>query len=92
MTTMSFEIAYVTEADSVASINAATSIISSQYSNLGGGLKFHFVVLLQFSWRRGFKDSGIQGFKGLLSKDFISAFNILSISAMSFLVYPIHLF
>ena len=49
-------------------------------------------VLLQFSWRRGSKDSRGQGFKCLFSKDFISAFNILSISAMSFLVYPIHLF
>jgi len=43
-----------------------------------------FLVLLQFSWRRGSKDSRGQGFKGLFSKDFISAFNILSISAMSF--------
>jgi hypothetical protein len=50
------------------------------------------LVLLQFNWRRGSKDSRIQGFKGLFSKDFISAFNILSISEMLFLVYPIHLF
>jgi len=42
------------------------------------------MVLLQFSWRRGSKDSRIQGVKGLFSKDFISPFNILSISAMSF--------
>ncbi len=42
-------------------------------------------VLLQFSWRRGPKDSRGQGFKGLFSKDFISVFNILSIFAMSFL-------
>jgi hypothetical protein len=41
-------------------------------------------VLLQFSWRRGSKDSRGQGFKCLFSKDFVSAFNILSISAMSF--------
>ena len=39
-------------------------------------------VLLQFSWRRGAKGSRGQGFKGLFSKDFISAFNILSISAI----------
>jgi hypothetical protein len=37
------------------------------------------MVLLQFSWRRGSKDSGGQGFKGLFSKDFINAFNLLSI-------------
>ena len=42
------------------------------------------MVLLQFSWRRGFKDSRGQGFKCLYSKDFISSFNILLISAMSF--------
>ena len=41
-----------------------------------------FAVLLQTSWRRGSKDSRDQGFKGLFSKDFISAFNILSISAI----------
>ena len=39
-------------------------------------------VFLQFSWRKGSKDSRGQGFKGLFYKDFISAFNILSISAM----------
>jgi len=33
-----------------------------------------------------------QGGKGLFSKDFIGAFNILSISAMSFFVYPTHFF
>ena len=43
-----------------------------------------FSVLLQFSWRRGSKDSRGQGFKGLFSKDVISAFNILSISAVYF--------
>ena len=46
------------------------------------------MVLLQFSWRRGAKGSRDQGFKGLFSKDFISAFNILSISAMSFFSVP----
>ena len=46
------------------------------------------VVLLQFSWRRGSKDCRGQGFKRLFSKDFISAFNILSISAMSFFAVP----
>jgi len=39
-------------------------------------------VLLQCSWRRGSKGSRGQGFKGLFSKDFIRAFNILSISAI----------
>jgi hypothetical protein len=39
-------------------------------------------VLLQFSWRRGSKDSRGQGFKGLFSKDFIRVFNILSLSAI----------
>jgi hypothetical protein len=63
-------------------------------------------ALLQFSWRResarhkkGGLDSrgraryenGGRGFKGLFSKNFISAFNILSILATSFF-YPIHLF
>jgi len=46
------------------------------------------MVLLQFSWRRGFKDLMNQGGKGLFSKDFISAFNILSISAMSLFSGP----
>ncbi len=46
------------------------------------------MVLLQFSWRRGSKDSRGQGFKCLFSKDFISVFNILSISAMSFFAVP----
>ena len=46
------------------------------------------MLLLQYSWRRGSKDSRGQGFKGLFSKDFISAFNILSISAMSFFSVP----
>jgi len=40
------------------------------------------MVLLQFSWRRGSKDSRGQGFKGLFSKDFISAFNIFFLSAI----------
>jgi hypothetical protein len=39
-------------------------------------------------WRRGFKDSRGQGFQGLFSKDFISAFNLLSISAMALLSVP----
>ncbi len=56
------------------------------------GIRLPNLVLLHFSWRIGSKDSRGRGFKGLFSKDFISAFNILSISAMSFLVYPIHLF
>jgi hypothetical protein len=43
------------------------------------------MVLLQLTWRRESKDSRGQGLKGLFSKDFISAVNILSISAMSFL-------
>ncbi len=47
-----------------------------------------FLVLLHFSWRRGSKDSRGQGFKCLFSKDFISAFSILSISAMSFFAVP----
>jgi len=40
------------------------------------------VAFSNYSWRRGFKDSRGQGFKGLFSKDFISAFNTISISAM----------
>ena len=43
-----------------------------------------FLVLLQFSWRRGSKDSRVQGFKCLFAKDFINAFTILSIYMMSF--------
>jgi hypothetical protein len=53
------------------------------------------LVLLQFRWRRGSArhkkdglDSRDQGFKGLFSKDFISAFNILSISVMFFFSLP----
>ena len=42
------------------------------------------MILLQFSWRRGAKYSSGPGFKSLFSKDFISAFSILSILAMSF--------
>ena len=42
------------------------------------------MVLLQFSWRRGAKDSRGLGFKGLFSKEFTIAFNILSILALSF--------
>ena len=50
------------------------------------------MVLLQFSWRRGSKDSRGQGFKGLFSKDFIIAVNTLSIPAMSFFSVPNSLF
>jgi len=46
------------------------------------------LVLLQLSWRRGSKDSRGQGSKCLFSKYFIRAFNILSISAMSFFAVP----
>ena len=42
----------------------------------------------KFSWRRGSKDARGQGFKRLFSKDFISAYNILSISEMSFFSVP----
>ena len=37
------------------------------------------MAFLQFSW--------IQGFKGLFSKNFISAFDVLSLSAISFFIY-----
>jgi hypothetical protein len=37
-------------------------------------------------------DSRGHGSKGLFFNDFINDSNIFSISAMSFLVYPIHLF
>ena len=47
-----------------------------------------YMVLLRFSWRRGSKDSRGQGFKCLFSKDFISAFNILSISAIFVFAVP----
>jgi hypothetical protein len=40
------------------------------------------LILLQLNWRRGAKDSRVQGF----FLYFISAFNIPSISAMTFLV------
>ena len=46
------------------------------------------MVLLQFNWRKGSKDSRGQGFKGLFFKDFISAFNVLSISEKSFFSVP----
>jgi hypothetical protein len=45
-----------------------------------------------FSNLVGEEGSRGQGFKGLFSKNFIKAFNILSISAIFFLVYPIQLF
>ncbi len=37
---------------------------------------------LQFSWRRGFKDSSGQGVKCLLPNDFIIVLSILSTSAI----------
>ncbi len=46
------------------------------------------MVLLQFSWRRGSKDSRGQGFQCLFYRDFINAFNFLSISATSFFAVP----
>ena len=49
--------------------------------------QLNYKVLLQFSWRRGFKDSRGPGFKSLFSKNFIIVSNILLISVMSFLVY-----
>ena len=42
---------------------------------------FSFLVLLLISWEKGFKDSRIQGFKGLFSKDFINALSILAVIA-----------
>ena len=48
---------------------------------MSGYIILNYQVLLQFSWRRGSKDLMNQGGKGLFSKDCISAFNILSISA-----------
>jgi len=50
----------------------------------GESRAFYFKALLQFSWRRGSKDSRGQGFKGLFSKNFISAFDVFSLSAISF--------
>ena len=38
----------------------------------------YFLVLLQFSWRRGFKDSRSQVVKCLFSEDFIIALSILA--------------
>jgi hypothetical protein len=52
-------------------------------------LEFIDQVLLQFSWRRGSKDSRSQGFKDLLSKDFISTLNIKGIGTTDHLVYKI---
>jgi len=45
-------------------------------------------VLLPISWEKVVQDSRGQGFKGLFSKNFISGFNILSISAISFFSVP----
>ena len=42
----------------------------------------NFKVLLQFSWRRGSKDSGGQRVKCLLSNDFIIVLSILSTAAI----------
>ncbi|MBT8370749.1 MAG: hypothetical protein KJO34_07295, partial [Deltaproteobacteria bacterium] len=52
------------------------------FDSLYGRLVLSHRVLLQFSWRKGSKDSRGQGVKGLFSNDFISAFNILSISEL----------
>ena len=41
-----------------------------------------FLVLLQFSWKRGSRGSGGQGFKSLLSSDFIIALSILATAAI----------
>jgi len=55
------------------------------------------MVLLQFSWRRGAKDSRGQGFKGLFSKDFISAvrtfptFCVSFLMSITFFLFSIHL-
>ena len=43
---------------------------------------FYNLVLLQFSWRRGSKDSRGQGAKCFLSKDFIILLSILSTAAI----------
>jgi len=40
------------------------------------------LVLLQFGWRRGSKDSRGQGAKCLLSNDFVTLLRILSSSAI----------
>ena len=48
--------------------------------------KLKKMILLPISWEKVAKDSRVQGFKCLFAKDFISAFNIISISAMSFLI------
>ena len=40
------------------------------------------LVLLQFSWRRGAKDSRGQGFKRLLSNNFIIVLSIISTSVI----------
>ncbi len=62
--------------------------ISWVFPSLNTGWQYTNKILLQSSWTRGFKDSRGQGFKCLLYKDFISAFNILAISAMSFFAVP----
>ena len=40
------------------------------------------MVYLQFGWRKGSKGSSGQKFKGLLSKDFITIFNIYNLFIM----------
>ena len=42
--------------------------------------------LLPISWEKGFKESRIQGFKCLFSRDLINVFTILSISPISALI------
>ena len=42
---------------------------------------FHFWFFSQLVEEKGFKDSRIQGFKGLFSKDFINALSILAVIA-----------
>jgi len=63
------------------------------------GFRFAFLkmalkiqVFLLFLRRRGAQDSRGLGFKGLFSKDFIGAFNTLSIPACLFEVSPIYFF
>ena len=52
------------------------------------GISFLMWFLSNLVGEEGAKDSRGQGFKGLFYKDFISAFYILSISAMSFSRVP----
>ena len=59
------------------------AVILTHFMKLSIYAWLNYLVLLQFSWRRGSEDSRGQGFKGLLYKDFISVFNILSFSTVS---------